>query len=38
MVQESTPPIQVGLRRLVFRDSSVVNIPGIDKNKFQITF
>ena len=38
MDQESTPPIQVGVRPLVFSDASLINSLGINENKFQITF
>jgi hypothetical protein len=38
MDQEFTPPIQVGVRPLVFSDASLNNNPGISKNQFQVTF
>ena len=38
MDQEFTPPIQVGVRPLVFSDVSLNNNPGISKNQFQVTF
>ena len=37
MDQEPTPPIQVGVRPLVFSDASLINDPGISKSQFQIT-
>ena len=38
MDQEPTPPIQVGVRPLVFSDASLINNPGISNNQFQVTF
>tara|TARA_B100001245_G_scaffold155712_1_gene116826 strand:- start:29 stop:169 length:141 start_codon:yes stop_codon:yes gene_type:complete len=38
MDQEPTSPIQVGVRPLVFSDASLINIPGISKNRFQVAF
>jgi len=38
MDQEHTPPIQVGVRPLVFSDASLINNLGINKNQFQVTF
>jgi len=38
MDQEPTPPIQVGVRPLVFSDASLINNHGITKNQFQVTF
>jgi len=37
MDQEPTPPIQVGVRPLVFSDAIPINNPGITKNQFQVT-
>ena len=34
MDQEPTPPIQVGVRPLVFSDASLINNPWISKNQF----
>ena len=36
MDQETTLPIQVGVRPLVFSDASLINDPEICKNQFQI--
>jgi len=38
MDQEHTPPIQVGVRPLVFSDAGLINSLGITKNQFQVTF
>ena len=38
MDQEHTPPIQVGVRPLVFSDARPINNPGIKKIQFQVTF
>jgi hypothetical protein len=38
MDQEPAPPIQVGVRPLIFNDASLINNPGISKNRFQVTF
>ncbi len=37
MDQEPTPPIQVGVRPLVFSHASLNNNLGISKNQFQAT-
>ena len=38
MDQEHTPPIQVGVRPLVFSHARPINNPGISKNQFQVAF
>ena len=38
MDQEHTPPIQVGVRPLVFSDARPINNSGISNNQFQVTF
>ena len=38
MDQEHTPPIQVGVRPLVFSDARLISNFGISKNQFQVTF
>ena len=37
MDQKPTPSIQVGGRRLVFSDASLISNPGISKNQLQVT-